>query len=111
MTNVRILGMYDIVTHHYSSVPESAIDWLLQYDSTLIMEPGKLADLALGNQLLTNNKAKIVILTPGRTTAVKPGDYAHLFFEKGSHIDITEGMVTVEGGFSRYRLIKYIPKD
>lgn len=59
--NVKLLGMNGTDLLHYSSVPEKAIIHVMSYgDSTLIMEPGELADFAQGHKLLTNSNAKIV---------------------------------------------------
>ena len=80
--NVKLLGMRGTALLHYSSVPEKAIIHLMSYgDSTLIMEPGELADFAQGHKILTNSNAKIVILQNGESAFILLGDYAHVFIK------------------------------
>ena len=78
--NVKLLGMSGTDLLHYSSVPEKAIIHIMTYgSSTLIMEPGELADFAQGHKLLTNSSAEIVILQNGESVFIPLGDYAHVF--------------------------------
>lgn len=80
--NVKLLGMNGTDLLHYSSEPEKAIIHVMSYgDSTLIMEPGELADFAQGHKLLTNSNAKIVILQNGESVSIPLGDYAHVFIK------------------------------
>lgn len=80
--NVKLLGMTDTDLLHYSSEPEKAIIHSMTYgSSTLIMEPGELADFAQGHKLLTNSNAEIVILQNGESVFIPLGDYAHVFIK------------------------------
>lgn len=80
--NVKHLGMSGTDLLHYSSEPEKAIVHLMTYgNSTLIMEPGELADFAQGHKLLTNSNAEIVILQNGESAFIPLGDYAHVFIK------------------------------
>lgn len=80
--NVKLLGMSGTGLLHYSSVPEKAIIHIMSYgNSTLIMEPGELADFARGHKLLTNSNAEIVILQNGESVFIPLGDYAHVFIK------------------------------
>ena len=80
--NVKLLGMTGTDLLHYSSVPEKAIIHIMAYGtSTLIMEPGELADFAQGHKLLTNSNAEIVILQNGESVFIPYGDYAHVFIK------------------------------
>ena len=80
--NVKLLGMNGTDLLHYSSEPEKAIIHVMTYGTpTLIMEPGELADFALGHKLLTNSNAEIVILQNGESVFVPLGDYAHVFIK------------------------------
>ena len=83
--NVKLLGMYGTDLLHYSSEPERAIIHIMSYGtSTLIMEPGELADFALGHKLLTNSSAEIVILQNGESVFIPLGDYAHVFIKNAT---------------------------
>lgn len=93
--NVNLLGMYGTDLVHYSSEPEKAILFLLQYDSTLIMEPGELADFALGHKLLVNSLAKIIILTKDDYYLARERDYFHIFMP----VNITEQTVHTGAGY------------
>lgn len=75
---VRMLRMNGTVLVHYSSIPEKAIQWLTNYPSTIIMEPGELADFARGHQLMTNGLAKIVILQNDESISIPEGEYAYI---------------------------------
>ena len=86
---VLFLPMYDDVLHHYGSNPYESIDWLLRYDSHLLMEPGELADYAQGHKLLTNSEATITIMEPDNSVRIPYGESAFLFFEP----TISMGMV------------------
>lgn len=80
--NVKLLGMHGTDLLHYSSEPEKAIIHFMTYGtSTLIMEPGELADFAQGHKLLTNSSAEIVILQNGESVFIPLGDYAHVFIK------------------------------
>lgn len=80
--NVKLLGMNGTDLLHYSSEPEKAIVHILSYgNSTLIMEPGELADFAQGHKLFTNSNAEIVILQNGESAFIPLGDYAHVFIK------------------------------
>lgn len=80
--NVKLLGMKGTDLLHYSSKPEKAIIHIMSYGtSTLIMEPGELADFAWGHKLLTNSNAKIVILQNGESVFIPLEDYAHVFIK------------------------------
>ena len=77
--NVNMLGMLGTKLVHYSSMPEKAILQLLAYDSTLVMEPGELADFAKGQKFLMDSQARIIELTPDDYCMAKAGDYYHIF--------------------------------
>lgn len=80
--NVKLLGMKGTDLLHYSSEPEKTIIHIMTYGtSTLIMEPGELADFAQGHKLLTNSSAEIVILQNGKSVFIPLGDYAHVFIK------------------------------
>ena len=80
--NVKLLGMSGTDLLHYSSEPEKAIVHLMSYgNSTLIMEPGELADFAQGHKLLTNSNAEIVILQNGESALIPLDDYAFVFIK------------------------------
>ena len=80
--NVKLLGMRGTDLLHYSSEPEKAIIHIMAYGtSTLIMEPGELADFAQGHKLLTNSNAEIVILQNDESVSILLGEYAHVFIE------------------------------
>lgn len=80
--NVKLLGMKGTDLLHYSSEPEKAIIHIMTYGTTtLIMEPGELADFAQGHKLLTNSNAEIVILQNGESVFIPFGDYAHVFIK------------------------------
>lgn len=83
--NVKLLGMKGTDLLHYSSEPERAIIHVMTYgNTTLIMEPGELADFARGHKLLTNSNAKIVILQNGESVFILLGDYAHVFIKNAT---------------------------
>ena len=83
--NVKLLGMRGTDLLHYSSEPEKAIIHIMSYsNSTLIMEPGELADFAQGHKLLTNSNAEIVILQNGESVYIPLGDYAHVFIKNAT---------------------------
>lgn len=78
--NVKLLSMSGTNLLHYSSEPEKAIIHLMTFGtSTLIMEPGELADFAHGHKLLTNSNAEIVILNEGDSYLAPEGGYFHIF--------------------------------
>lgn len=80
--NVKLLGMKGTDLLHYSSVPEKAILHVMSHGtSTLIMEPGELADFAKGHKLLTNSNAEIVILQNDESASILLGEYAHVFIK------------------------------
>lgn len=80
--NVKLLGMRGTALLHYSSEPEKAIIHILSCgNSTLIMEPGELADFAQGHKLLTNSNAKIVILQNDESAIIPLDDYAFVFIK------------------------------
>ena len=80
--NVKLLGMRGTDLLHYSSEPEKAIIHILSCgNSTLIMEPGELADFAQGHKLLTNSNAGIVILQNGESAFIPLDDYAFVFIK------------------------------
>ena len=77
--NVKLLGMKGTDLLHYSSEPEKAIIHIMTYGTTtLIMEPGELADFARGHKLLVNSNAEIVILNEGDSYLAPEGDYFHI---------------------------------
>ena len=78
---VLFLPMYDNQLSHYSDNPKETIDWLLRYDSHLVMEPGELADYARGAILLLNSEAKVTVIEPDTSVAIPLGESAFLFFE------------------------------
>ena len=80
--NVKPLSMSGTDLLHYSSEPEKVIVHLMSYgNSTLIMEPGELADFAQGHKLLTNSNAEIVILQNGESAFIPLDDYAFVFIK------------------------------
>lgn len=48
---VMFLPMYDDNLSLCSDNPNETIQWLLRYDSHLLMEPGELADYVMGHKL------------------------------------------------------------
>ena len=101
--NVKLLGMYGIDLLHYSSEPEKAIIHVMAYGtSTLIMEPGELADFAHGHKLLTNSNAEIVILNEGDSYTASEGDYFHIFLP----VTIRTSMVKEGNSFRSIRILE-----
>lgn len=102
---VLFLPMYGNQLNHYSDNPKETIDWLLRYDSHLVMEPGELADYARGAVLLLNSEAKITVIEPDISVKVPYGESAFLFFEP----NLSEGFnsLTVKGssGFKKVRIV------
>lgn len=103
--DVKLLGMRGTDLLHYSSEPEKTIIHIMTYGtSTLIMEPGELADFAQGHKLLTNSNAEIVILQNGESVLLPLGDYAHVFIKDATvrnssgnpnHPDYYSGIVRI----------------
>ena len=104
--NVKLLGMSGTDLLHYSSEPEKAIIHLMSYgNSTLIMEPGELADFAQGHKLLTNSNAEIVILN-GEDSYFAPEDnYFHIFLP----VTVRTSMVREGNSFKTIRIITKAP--
>lgn len=90
--NVLFLPLYDTKLSHYSNNPETAIDWLLQYDSHLVMEPGELADYAKGAILILNSEARVTIHEPGDKLIVPEGESVFLFFKDTSRMHVSTCM-------------------
>ncbi|MEF6482065.1 hypothetical protein U9527_21115 [Escherichia coli] len=109
--NVKLLGMNGTDLLHYSSEPEKAIIHIMTYgSSTLIMEPGELADFAQGHRLLTNSKAKIVTLNEGDTYLAPEGDYFHIFLP----VTVKTSMIKEGNSFRSIRILesgKTLPWD
>ena len=104
--NVKLLGMRGTNLLHYASVPEKAIIHLMTYGtSTLIMEPGELADFAQGHKLLTNSNTDIVILNEEDSYIAPEGDYFHIFLP----VEVGTGMVREGNSFSTIRIINKAP--
>lgn len=102
--NVKLLGMSGTDLLHYSSEPEKAIIHLMTFGtSTLIMEPGELADFARGHKLLTNSNAEIVILNEGDSYFAPVGDYFHIFLP-------VEVRTSVVKGGNSFETIRFITK-
>ena len=100
--NVKLLGMRGADLLHYSSEPEKAIIHLMTYGtSTLIMEPGELADFARGHKLLTNSNAEIVILNEDDSYLAPEEDYFHIFLP----VEVRTSMVREGNSFSTIRII------
>ena len=100
---VLFLPMYDNELSHYSDNPKETIDWLLRYDSHLIMEPGELADYARGAILLLNSEAKITVIEPDISVKVPYGESAFLFFEP--IVSEMLGKDNNEFGFIKVRIV------
>lgn len=103
---VLFLPMYDNKLFHYGVNPKETIDWILKYDSHLIMEPGELADYARGCLLMLNSEAKVTVLEPGNSIRIPYGDSAFLFFEP----NLSEGFIGLRldgssDGFKKVRII------
>lgn len=102
---VLFLPMYGNQLNHYSDNPKETIDWLLRYDSHLVMEPRELADYARGAVLLINSEAKVTVIEPDTSVKIPYGDSAFLFFEP----NLSEGFIdfTLNGsdGFKKVRII------
>lgn len=104
--NVKLLGMRGTDLLHYSSEPEKAIIHLMTYgNSTLIMEPGELADFAQGHKLLTNSNTEIVILNEEDSYLAPAGDYFHIFLP----VTVRTSMVREGNSFKTIRIITKIP--
>lgn len=88
---VLFLPMYDNQLSHYSDNPKETIDWLLRYDSHLVMEPGELADYARGAIFLLNSEAKVTIHQHGDRLIVPEGESVFLFFEDTKRIHLSTG--------------------
>ena len=104
--NVKLLGMSGTDLLHYSSEPEKAIIHIMSYgNSTLIMEPGELADFAQGHKLLTNSNAEIVILNEEDSYLAPEEDYFHIFLP----VTVRTSMVREGNFFRTIRIITKIP--
>lgn len=104
--NVKLLGMRGTDLPHYSSEPEKAIIHLMTYgNSTLIMEPGELADFAQGHKLLTNSNTEIVILNEEDSYLAPEGDYFHIFLP----VTVRTSMVREGNSFKTIRIITKAP--
>lgn len=101
--DVKLLGMNGTDLLHYSSEPEKAIIHIMTYGTpTLIMEPGELADFALGHKLLTNSNAEIVVLSDGDSYLAPEGDYFHIFLP----VKIRTSMVREGNSFRAIRILE-----
>lgn len=101
--NVKLLSMSGTDLLHYSSEPEKAIIHLMSYGtSTLIMEPGELADFARGHKLFTNSKAEIVILNERDIYLAPEGGYFHIFLP----VKVRTSMVREGNSFRSVRIIE-----
>ena len=101
--NVKLLSMSGTDLLHYSSEPEKAIIHLMTFGtSTLIMEPGELADFARGHKLLTNSNAEIVILNEGDSYLAPEGDYFHIFLP----VLVRTSMVREGNSFRSLRILE-----
>lgn len=109
--NVKLLGMTGTDLLHYSSEPEKAIIHIMTHgSSTLIMEPGELADFAQGHKLLTNSNAEIVILNKEGSYIAPEGDYFHIFLP----VTVKTSMVKEGSSFRSIRILesgKTLPWD
>ncbi len=104
--NVKLLGMSGTDLLHYSSEPEKAIIHLMTYGtSTLIMEPGELADFAQGHKLLTNSNAEIVILGEHDCHLAPEGDYFHILLP----VKVRTSVVKEGNSFKTIRFITKAP--
>lgn len=104
--NVKLLGMSGTDLLHYSSEPEKAIVHIMSYGtSTLIMEPGELADFAQGHKLLTNSNAEIVILNEHDCYFAPEGDYFHIFLP----VSVITSVVREGNSFRTNRFITKAP--
>ena len=104
--NVKLLGMNGTDLLHYSSEPEKAIIHIMAYGtSTLIMEPGELADFAQGHKLLVNSNAEIVILNEKDYYIASEGDYFHIFLP----VKVRTSMVRDGNSFRSIRIITKVP--
>ncbi len=81
MNRVLFLPEYVDIASYYSGNQHKAIDWLLGYDSHMVMLPGELADSTRGSILLLNSPAKLTILNPEESIKIPTGESAFLFFE------------------------------
>lgn len=93
--DVNLLGMYGTKLVHYSSKPEKSILHLLTYQTTLIMEPGELADFAKGHRFLTNSTSRIIVLNPGDYYLAPEGDYFQIFMP----VDVVSKVISVGAGY------------
>ena len=109
MNRVLFLPEYTDTVSYYSSNTLKAVDWLLGYDSHMLMLPGELADSTRGSILLLNSPAKLTILNPGESIKIPAGESAFLFFEPR----VEEGFVglTIDSrpnkDFKRVRIISH----
>lgn len=104
--NVKLLSMGGTDLLHYSSEPEKAIIHLMSFGtSTLIMEPGELADFARGHKLLTNSNAEIVILNEHDCHLAPEGDYFHIFLP----VEVRTSIVLEGNSFRTIRIITKAP--
>lgn len=102
---VLFLPMYDNQLNHYSDNPKETIDWLLRYDSHLVMEPGELADYARGALHLLNSEAKVTVIEPDASVAIPLGESAFLFLEPNLSGGIISHTVKGSSGFKKVRTI------
>lgn len=79
--SVTLLGGYGTSKRPFPCEPEEAIVSLLNSPlSILLMEPGELADFALGHKLLTNSQSTIVILQEDDYYLAPECKIFHIFF-------------------------------
>lgn len=91
---------------HYSSEPEKAIIHIMAYGTTtLIMEPGELADFAQGHKFLTNSNAEIVILNEHESYFAPEGDYFHIFLP----VTVRTTGIIEDGSLKTIRIITKTP--
>lgn len=104
--NIRYLGERGSDVVYYYSEPEKAIIHIMAYGtSTLIMEPGELADFAQGHKLLVNSNAEIVILNEKDCYIASEGDYFHIFLL----VKVRTSMVREGNSFRSIRIITKVP--
>ena len=107
MNKVLFLPEYVDIASYYSGNQHKAVDWLLGYNSHMLMLPGELADSTCGSILLLKSPAKLTILNPGESVRIPAGESAFLLFEPR----IEEGFdgLTIDGrpnkDFKRVRTI------
>ena len=94
--SITLLGGFGTSKRPFAFEPEEAIPFLLTLpDSILLMEPGELADFALGHKLLTNSQSTIIILQEDDYYLAPECECYYIFFPA----NIAEQTISMGSGY------------